>query len=239
MKILLSLILIPVAIYATPIKPMPIETKQIIAIVSSDFNSSNATLSRLERINGKWKHIGKTFDIKIGKNGMGWGLGVHKVPLAATIIKSEGDGKSPIGIFGLGMAFGYESFDVEYPYSVMKEYHHCVDDGKSRFYNQIINSNNKMVKDYNSYENMKFEANYYKYGIVVKHNPDNIPSKGSCIFMHIKSIPTTGCDAMSEEQMKELIGWLKKDANPILIQAPASEISGLFKQVGLKPSKLK
>lgn len=229
MKILLSIILITISMFASP--------QQIIAIVSNDFNSSNATLSKLERINGKWKHIGEPFDIKIGKNGMGWGLGVHKIPKDAGIIKKEGDGKSPIGIFELGTAFGYEPFDVKYPYSVMKEYHHCVDDGKSRFYNQIINSN--MIKDYDSYENMKFEANYYKYGIVVKHNPDNIPQGGSCIFMHIKSVPTTGCDAMSEEQMKELIGWLKKDANPILIQAPASEIGGLFKQVGLKLSKLK
>jgi D-alanyl-D-alanine dipeptidase len=234
MKILLTILFTITIAFAIPIK-----SKQIIMIVSSDLNSSNASLSRLELINGKWKHIGKPFDIKIGKNGMGWGAGLHTTPSNATIIKREGDGKSPIGIFELGTAFGYEPFAVKYPYNVMREYHHCVDDSKSRHYNQIINSNNRMVKDYNSYENMKFEADYYKYGIVVRHNPNNVPLGGSCIFMHIKSIPTTGCDAMSEVQMKELIEWLRKDASPILIQAPKSEIGGLFGQAGLKPSKIK
>jgi D-alanyl-D-alanine dipeptidase len=238
MKISLSIILAICVSFAmaakpTALKPIPKST-QIILITSADFTTSNASLQRYELKSKKWQKVGNELKIKIGKNGMGWGLGLHKTPKDATIIKKEGDGKSPIGIFQLGDAFGYEPFEVAYPYSVMKEYHHCVDDGKSRFYNQIINSNMKMVKDYDSYENMKFPADYYKYGIVVKHNPNNVPRSGSCIFMHIKSIPTTGCDAMSEAEIKELIIWLKPDANPLLIQAPQSEIKGLLEQAGVE-----
>ncbi len=231
MRILLAFALFIFAVFAMAQKPILPKHTQMIVVVSDDYNKSNAKLQRYSLKNSKWQKIGKEIDIKIGKNGMGWGLGLHTIPKNAAIIKKEGDGKSPIGIFELGSAFGYEPFDVKYPYNVMHEYHHCVDDGKSMFYNQIINSNMKMVKDYVSYENMKFPANYYKYGIVVKHNPDNIPSKGSCIFMHIKSIPTTGCDAMSEDEIKEIIIWLKKEANPILVQAPKSEINRLLNQV--------
>lgn len=231
MRILFAFALFASSVFAMPQKLILPKHTQMIIVTSNDYNSSDAKLQRYTFVGSKWQKIGKVLDIKIGKNGMGWGLGLHKTPSNTTIIKKEGDGKSPIGIFELGDAFGYEPFDVKYPYSVMKEYHHCVDDGKSIFYNQIINSNMKIVKDYVSYENMKLPANYYKYGVVVKHNPNNIPGMGSCIFMHIKSIPTTGCDAMSEDEMKEIIYWIKKEANPILVQAPKSEIDGLLKQV--------
>lgn len=231
MKILLAFLLFISTVFAFAKKPILPKHTQMIVVVSDDYDTSDAKLQRYVLQNAKWQKVGKEINIKIGKNGMGWGLGIHNTPKDAKIIKKEGDGKSPIGIFELGFAFGYEPFDVKYPYNVMKEYHHCVDDGKSMFYNQIINSNMRMVKDYTSYENMKFAANYYKYGIVVKHNPNNIPSSGSCIFMHIKDIPTTGCDAMSESEIKEIISWLKKESNPILVQAPKNEIEGILNQV--------
>jgi L,D-peptidoglycan transpeptidase YkuD (ErfK/YbiS/YcfS/YnhG family) len=203
---------------------------QMIVVTADDYSTSNATLQRYFFKNSRWQKVGQQIDIKIGKNGMGWGLGLHHMLTNAAIIKKEGDGKSPIGIFELGPAFGYEPYNVKYPYNVMTEQNHCVDDGKSRYYNTIIDST-KAAKDYNSYEAMKFPANYYKYGIVVKHNPHNLPGMGSCIFMHIKEIPTTGCDAMSEEQIKEIISWLDKKSNPILVQAPKSDIDGLLNQV--------
>jgi D-alanyl-D-alanine dipeptidase len=43
---------------------------------------------------------------------------------------------------------------------------------------------------------MKFAKDYYKYGITVNHNHFDedgaIKGRGSCIFIHIKSIPTAG-----------------------------------------------
>ncbi|MDD5359278.1 MAG: hypothetical protein PHI79_03350 [Sulfurovaceae bacterium] len=234
MRILLFTLLFISTIFATENNQTNIPNKQhtqMIVVISDDYNSSNAKLQRYFQEDNKWKQVGERIDIKIGKNGMGWGLGLHDTPKDATIIKKEGDGKAPIGIFELGSAFGYDEYNVEYPYAVMTEMNHCVDDGNSKYYNQIIDILNIKTQDYTSFENMKFEANYYKYGIVVKHNPDNIPDRGSCIFMHIKSIPTSGCDAMSEDQIKDIISWLKKDANPILVQAPKSEINGLLKQI--------
>ncbi len=230
MKIVLTILLFISTVFTMADKASVPQPTQMIMVISNDYGSPDAKLQRYSLQNGKWQKVGKQIDIKIGKNGMGWGLGLHKIPLNATIIKKEGDGKSPIGIFALENAFGYDPYEVKYPYNVMSEKHHCVDDGNSMFYNKIIDST-KVAKDYNSYEVMEFSANYYKYGIVVKHNPNNIKGKGSCIFMHIKDIPTTGCTAMSESQMVEIIKWLDPRAKPILMQAPSSEVKGLIKQL--------
>ena len=78
---------------------------------------------------------------------------------------------------------------------------------------------------------MKFPKNYYKYGLVVDHNPKAIPGAGSCIFMHIKKpnhIPTVGCTAMSETVMKSVLKWLDPSKHPLLIQAPKSEMKKLL-----------
>ncbi|MDD3775796.1 MAG: hypothetical protein PHV08_07565, partial [Sulfurovaceae bacterium] len=58
-----------------------------------------------------------------------------------------------------------------------------------------------------------------------------VKGAGSCIFMHIKEIPTTGCTAMSESQMKEIIQWLDPKAKPLLLQAPKSEAKKLMEQL--------
>jgi D-alanyl-D-alanine dipeptidase len=162
-------------------------------------------------------------------------LGLHRTPSNAKIIKKEGDGKAPAGIFTLKQAFGYAPFDINYPYVVYKESDHCVDDVNSRFYNKIIDSR-KVPQNYKSYENMKFAKNYYKYGIVVNHNGigNGERSKrgaGSCIFLHIKNIPTAGCTVMRENEIKALLRWLDPNANPLLIQGTKEEIKGLMRQI--------
>ena len=66
---------------------------------------------------------------------------------------------------------------------------------------------------------------YYKYGIVVKHNPHSIPGKGSCIFLHIigsDSSATSGCTAMGEGNLLFLMQWLDPEEHPLLVQLPAS-----------------
>ncbi len=205
-------------------------TAQLLVVTTKDWQSPDATLQRFEKVGKAWKQKGKTLQVITGKNGLGWGRGLHHIPSQAKYIKKEGDGKAPAGIFRLQNGFGYQPFSISYPYAVYKETDHCVDDGKSKWYNQIIDST-KVKKDYNSYERMKFPKNYYKYGLVVDHNPKAIPGAGSCIFMHIKKpnhIPTVGCTAMSESEMKSVLKWLDPGKHPLLIQAPVSEMKKLL-----------
>ena len=64
----------------------------------------------------------------------------------------------------------------------------------------------------------------YEYGVWVNYNTNpQIPGNGSCIFLHIYKTPTTptsGCTAMSKENMLKLIHWLNASKNPMLIQYP-------------------
>ena len=82
---------------------------------------------------------------------------------------------------------------------------------------------------------MKFPKDYYKYGIVVNHNHIDeagaIKGAGSCIFIHIKKVPTAGCTVMSESEMKEIIKWLDADKEPLLVQGTVEQVRELRKQI--------
>lgn len=211
------------------------DTKQLIVVTTKDWSAPNGTLQRYEKTANAWHKVGDAIDIKLGRNGLGWGIGLHTIPKDAKIIKKEGDGKSPAGIFSLKQAFGYVPLVTDYPYEVYKETDHCVDDANSKFYNKIVDST-KVDVDYNSKEHMKFPKNYYKYGVVVNHNHiDEAGAQkgaGSCIFMHIKSIPTAGCTVVkSEEEMKMLIEWLDVESNPLLVQGMGEVVEVLMKEL--------
>jgi len=227
MKIFGILALLSISLFSSSI---PEDTKQLIVVTTDSWSTPNATLDRYQKDDKGWRRVGKRLQVVVGKNGLGWGIGLHHIPPRAKYIKREGDGKAPAGIFELVNGFGYQPFKIAYPYSVYSEHHHCVDDSHSIWYNKIIDS--KMVKkDYRSYEKMKFPKEYYKYGIVVDHNPKALANAGSCIFMHIKKpnhIPTVGCTAMSENEIKQILRWLDPHKHPLLVQAPKSEMRSLL-----------
>jgi len=229
-KILLTVTLLFSFMYA---EKLP-NAKQLIVVTTKDWNDNSGTLQRYEKGRGKWHKVGKVIDIKLGRNGLGWGRGLHTIPKDARYIKKEGDGRAPAGIFELKQAFGYASFDVKYPYRVYKETDHCVDDVHSKLYNKIVDST-KVKVDYKSKEHMKFPKNYYKYGIVVNHNHIDeagaVPGAGSCIFIHIKDIPTAGCTVMDEKSIKEIIQWLDDQKHPLLVQGTKEVVKSLMKSM--------
>ena len=207
---------------------IPIESQQLIMVTTPNWHEKNGKLQRYERNkNGKWIKVEKVIDIVLGRNGLGWGLGLHTIPKSAKYIKKEGDGKAPAGLFSLGNGFGYKNFKIDFPFQRYTRSDHCVDDSNSQFYNTIINSK-KTKKDYKSFEHMKLRNNLYKYGITVQHNPENIAKSGSCIFIHIKSTTgkgTAGCTSMKEGDIVTILKWLKEDKKPLLLQLPTQEIN--------------
>jgi D-alanyl-D-alanine dipeptidase len=210
------------------------DTKQLLVVTTKNWSAPNGLLQRFEREGNSWQKVGKVINIKLGRNGLGWGIGLHITPKDAKYIKKEGDGKAPAGIFRLKQAFGYVPFKMDYPYKVYKETDHCIDDVKSKLYNKIVDST-KIKRDYKSKEHMKFPKNYYKYGIVVNHNHIDeegaVKGAGSCIFIHIKKVPTAGCTVMSESEIKEILRWLNPKAEPLLVQGTEGVIDTLMKQI--------
>jgi len=205
---------------------IPADSSQLLMVTTKDWNTKDGILQRYERSEKGWKKVGKFVPIVLGRNGLGWGLGLHTIPKDAKYIKKEGDGKAPAGLFTLGNGFGYGKFEIDFPYSVYSRTDHCVDDSRSQWYNQIVDST-KVKKDYKSFEYMRLKNSLYKYGITVNHNPEQIKNSGSCIFIHIASNRgggTAGCTAMKENEIVTVLKWLKGDAKPLLLQLPKYEV---------------
>ena len=212
-------------------------SQQIILVVADDFTTSKAKLESFE--NGKI--VFNTIDVNIGKKGLGWGLGlVDLKQKKQEPQKKEGDKKAPIGIFKLSSSFGYEkNLKFKIPYTQALENLICVDDSNSKKYNKIISIQKEKPK---SFEYMKRNDLQYELGVVVDHNKDAVEQRGSCIFLHVeksKDTGTAGCTAMKLEDLKNILNWLDKEKDPILIQIPkssSSEILELYPE--LKSSKL-
>ncbi len=163
--------------------------------------------------------------VVVGKNGLGWGSGLHPSNDSEIPAKREGDGKSPAGIFKLSAVFGFESpekmRDLKMPYLHVSDALECVDDAGSRYYNQMIYRDKADSVDWHSSEKMRKIGAKYVLGVLVDHNDAATPGAGSCIFLHIwggAEDPTIGCTAMPSESIKAIVNWLDADKQPVLVQ---------------------
>jgi L,D-peptidoglycan transpeptidase YkuD (ErfK/YbiS/YcfS/YnhG family) len=215
-------------------------SEQTIVVTTSSWNAVEGQLQRYERAttHEKWRPVGEPISIVVGKNGLGWGIGViatddSNVRVTPDPVKREGDGKSPAGVFALGTAFGYASQPLprlKMPYLNLTPSIECVDDTGSKYYNRIVNRS-VVAPDWNSSEHMRTVGESYRLGIVVDHNgmvmvnnanpPE--PGGGSCVFLHIwhsHDQGTVGCTAMSQINLENLLTWLDPTRKPLMVQLP-------------------
>jgi L,D-peptidoglycan transpeptidase YkuD (ErfK/YbiS/YcfS/YnhG family) len=208
--------------------PIPVNTRQVILILTDSIKSTSGNLYRFERsdIKSKWSQIGETIPIVLGRNGLAWGRGLNEIAESKLPIKAEGDGKSPAGVFKLGSAFGYAPEEqmrgLKIPYIHITELCECIDDIKSEHYNEIVFRNEIDTVDWQSSEKMFYADIYYELGVIINQNMNPIiRGLGSCIFLHNWSIPdetSSGCTEMEPKNMEEIIYWLDFSANAILVQ---------------------
>lgn len=191
-------------------------SEQLVVVVSEDLNASSASMQRYEK-RGEWEKVGSAVPVVLGRSGLGYGT--QKGPL-----KIEGDGRSPLGIFPIASTFGYDSVsDSAMPYLYADERLICVDDVNDSRYNRIITAEDPMP---GSYERMRRPDGVYRYGAVIDYNPGQERGRGSCIFIHLNhpdKHPTSGCTAMDEAPLVELLQWLDPDKMPQILQIPKSE----------------
>lgn len=214
------------------IKNPTAEATQMLLVTAKDWNSTTGTLQRYERasLDFPWQKVGDKINVTLGKNGMGWGIGLHGASLTFGPKVIEGSKRTPVGVFAINLAFGKDSakkLGVKLPYKQITETIFCPDDTKSKFYNSLVDTKNT-TKDWNSSENMNEYMNegLYVYGFMVNHNYDHpIPGRGSCFFVHIYrgiNIPTAGCTAFEPNLVKEIVVWLDPAHKPVLVQMPES-----------------
>jgi len=205
-------------------------SQQMLVVTTSNWTATTGWLRRFERSGESWQINGQPFRVVVGRGGMGWGRGLHPLPQSGPQ-KSEGDGRSPAGIFPLPYAFGYAPADsvpeIKLQYVQCTASLECVDDTNSVYYNVIVDRKSVSAPDWKSSEKMRMSDDEYRLGIFVDHNSSQVvPGAGSCVFMHIwkgPDIPTSGCTAMSDGGMESLLGWLDARARPVLVQLPESE----------------
>ena len=230
-----------------PVSVATFDSKQIIVVVTPTATAQSGLLRAYEWSASKaWQPLTNWTKVKLGRNGMAWGAGLQQENMMDTLRKKEGDGKAPQGIFRVTHAFGYaEKPNPKWRMLYLNTNSNllCIDDSKSKYYNQIVAK--KAQQDWDSSEQMRREDGLYEYGLLVDYNkltvaqtPETAATKqgGSCIFMHIQKpndLPTAGCTAMSRTDIVGLIGVLDATKKPILVQATSENYTKMMKIYGL------
>lgn len=221
------------------------EARQLVLVLTADWDAPRGTLYRYERgsADAPWRQVG-AFEVEIGRNGSAWGIGLHAPEdQDGGLVKREGDGRSPAGVFALGPAFGYApGAATALPYLAMEASHYCMDVPDSPLYNRIVDAR-EVGRDAvaGSTEPMRLDLHKdgdprYARGLVIAHNPDHIPGAGSCIFAHLRrraDEATAGCTAMDAADMDGLLAWLDPAAQPRLVLLPRAQARRLAAAWGL------
>ncbi len=137
-----------------------------------------------------WTRIIAT-DGHIGRNGY-------------TYDKKEGDGMSPVGDFGIILAYGIKpdpGTELAYLHVTPDTY---AIDGESEYYNHIVDAVDAGTRDG---EEMYACTPDYNYGMSLDYNKECVPGAGSNIFFHCKGAKpaTSGCVAVDEDVMIEIL----------------------------------
>lgn len=213
------------------------DCQQLVVVRSPSETSTKAVLQRFEKKGKKWLPVGGQIDVTVGRSGLAWGRGEHAPQPGQQ--KREGDGKSPSGVYDFGKIFGYApASEVRFkmPYIQADDALECVDDPSSKYYNSLVD-NKLVLKDWNSSEFMHRQDHQYKWGATVNHNTSPMqPAGGSCIFFHIwkePGAPTSGCTAMTEENLLTVLHWLDATKSPKLLQVTEAEYPPFKKQFNL------
>jgi len=210
--------------------PVPVNTRQLVLSTSAGWDATRARVQAYERSTPRapWTPVGPAVEAALGRAGLAWGRGRHG-PVADGPQKQEGDGRSPAGVFDLRLVTGYDAkapAGTRLPYRAATPTLRCVDDARSRFYNQLVDES-EVTKDWASAEDMRRTDELYRLVVWVGHNDAPVaPQGGSCIFLHLRSSPesvTAGCTALDREAMDRLLAWLDPAAHPVLVQLPESE----------------
>lgn len=246
LKVITAFILVAFVLSAYAKNNPTVQAKQLVVVTSENWDATIGKLRRFERlsVDGEWQQVGQEVDVNLGKNGMGWGYGLHGDPLSieapiivdGPIITGEGLKRSPAGAYAIPTAFGKDAADdwgVKLPYDRISKTLYCSCD---KSYNRIVDiATAEEQEDWERGESMQHyvdDSGLYNYGAMIAHNySPSIYKRGCCFFIHVwrgQGKPTAGCTAMSVENTKEIVSWLDPKENPVLVQFP-KEIYNSFK----------
>lgn len=184
---------------------LPLDSCNQLLVVVGD-TSSQAVMYSLQRTNGMWSKVFSPIEVAVGRNG-----------ITSSELKWEGDGKTPMGLFDLPLAFGTkEDIPLHIPFVTVTQDHIWVSESQDSLYNKMyIDSTHRY--DGMNVEHLIDEPICYRYVVVIDYNTSCVPEKGSAIFMHClkeDSHSTAGCVAMPTKEMIKVLQWLDSTQSP-------------------------
>lgn len=189
------------------------DAQQVISVTSSSWSSATATLEAFERDGPQeaWRRVAGPVTAYVGRNGF-------------ASDKREGDGKTPVGVFGFGTAFGTgPDPGLHVPYRQTTQADVWVDDPASALYNtwQQDPANGRWA----SAERL-YQPGAYHEAAVIDYNAARTPGKGSAIFLHVsQGRGTAGCASVSEPVLLQLLRWLDPARGPVIALGPVSALT--------------
>lgn len=117
----------------------------------------------------------------------------------------EGDRKTPRGTYGFLFAFGTEPDPgCALPYTRVDGTYYWVDDSNSAYYNQFVTTNT-VTQDWSSAEHLVSAGSSYRYVLALDYNAACVPGAGSAIFLRCQPTGGSGCIAVAEADMLNIL----------------------------------
>lgn len=183
------------------------DSKQLIVAYVENGKINDGFAIVYEKTSSNWQKIKQEFEINIGTQGF-----------AAIDKKREGDYKTPSGIFSITRTFGYNNdIETEIEFITLNDSHVWITDKNDIQYNKITTNVQYGIK----HEKLRRSDHLNKYGIIIDYNMNPIvKGMGSAIFMHVQKQPgyaTAGCISTFENNIIDIIQWLKPQSNPMIV----------------------
>jgi L,D-peptidoglycan transpeptidase YkuD (ErfK/YbiS/YcfS/YnhG family) len=189
---------------------------ELITVVAAQPSSTVGALSLWDRARGCWRLRGGPWLARLGFNG----VSAHR---------SEGDGTTPAGAFGIGPVI----YGVAPDPGVRYRYHRveCGDwwdeDPRSRAYNRFVHlpCGAQPVFGGGSEALWLAPTPYAHFALIEYNTSPVVPGAGSAIFLHVASnSPTNGCVALPASELVTLLRWLRPVLSPLIVIGTAREI---------------
>jgi L,D-peptidoglycan transpeptidase YkuD (ErfK/YbiS/YcfS/YnhG family) len=212
---------------------------QLILAVAPTWDSNAGKLQRYEREGGGWKSVAPSVPVLFGKNGSVWGRGVLGTDERGPH-KTERDGRAPAGVFRIGKIYTYDTAlppGSDFPFHTVTNADAWIDDVTNPKYNQHVTVDPANPPAWFEKQKMRHGDFAYRWLVEIRHNSDPpIPNGGSAIFFHIRrgpQRPSAGCTTMAEENLIELIRWLRAGKRPHYALLPKAEYTAKWQAWGL------
>lgn len=235
----LACVLFLALLTSLPAAELPAGIEQLVVSIAPSWDSTRGKLQRFERTREGWRAVGDAVPALYGSEGLAWGRGLLGTDEEGRK-KVERDKRAPAGAFRIGKIYTYDAQlprGADFPYRTITNADAWIDDPALAEYNRHVVIDPRNPPPWFEKQKMRHGDFAYRWLVEVRHNSDPPKSgAGSAIFFHIRrgaTRPTAGCTTLAEDDLVELIRWLRADRQPTYALLPWAEYREKWRAWGL------